>query len=101
MDTFILMFEFFRLQRSNCTARPCPPATRKAGQMPVSLKPGSFCGKSGGWSDSQQEEQRRGRPEREGGKWKISTWYPPMIFLISGSYQLKRGRGNMLFDNQL
>ena len=81
MDTFILMFEFFRLQRSNCTARPCPPATRKAGQMPVSLKPGSFCGKSGGWSDSQQEEQRRGRPEREGGKWKNKHFVPPDEFL--------------------
>ena len=48
VDIFILMFKFFRLQRSNCTARLCPLATRKAGQMPVSLNPGSFCGKSGG-----------------------------------------------------
>ena len=71
----------FRLQRSNCAARPCPPATRKAVQMPVSLKSGSFCGKSGVWSDSKQEEQRSGRPDREGGKCKISTRYPPDDFL--------------------
>ena len=79
----------FQIAEVKCAARPCPPLTRKAVPMPVSLKSGLCCGKSGVWSDSKQEEKRSGRPDREGGKCKISTRYPPMIFLVSGSYQAK------------
>ena len=79
VDTSILMFEFLNFSdvEVKCAARPCPLLTRKAVSMPVSLKSGWFCGKSEVWFDSKQEEQRSGRPDREGGKCKIKTLGTP------------------------